>query len=110
MAAYALREKLNETARRIQELKEGCCTKTRDCMFDDLIRFVMEIQESMGRGLPHQMTEEERRKIVRSGEVLGKLAVGCCRPERIQSYSECIALLNEILFKSFALYEKTDQT
>ena len=102
MAAYALREKLNEAARRIQELKEGCCTKTRDCMFDDLIRFVREIHESMGRDLPHQMTEEEQRKIVRCGEVLGKLAVGCCRPERIQKYSECVVLLNIILFESLS--------
>ena len=105
MAAYALREKLNEVAQRIQELKEGCCTKTRDCMFDDLIRFVREIQESMATNALYQMTEEDRRKIVRCGEVLGKLAVGCCRPERIRSYSECIALLNDILFKSFAIRE-----
>ncbi len=91
----------------IQQLKVNCCTAGRYCIFDDLISYVGYVEDEFGKGVPHPIIYESQRKMIRAGEVLGKLAVSCCDSRRLANYSECIAELNEILFKSFNLSDQT---
>ena len=105
MTREGLLGKLGEAKQRIQALKDSCCTNTRHCMFDDLAKFVGDVEKGLAESEARPLAEAEQKKIADSGRVLGVLAVSCCIPERIQNYAECIALLNEILFKSFELKE-----
>lgn len=88
---------------KIRQLKTSCCTDSRYCMFDDLATFVTEVEEDTKSGSPHPILGDAQKKMIRTGEVLGKLAISCCVPERISSYSECVTLLNKILYRSFEL-------
>ena len=98
---------INEVKERVQKLKEGCCMPGRHCMFNDLIYYIEDVEQDLKSGGPHALVGEAQRKAVRSGEVLGKLAVSCCTQKRDEEYAECIRLLRRILFVSFLFSEDT---
>ena len=98
---------IGEVKERTRKLKDGCCMIGRHCMFNDLIYYIGDIEQDLKSGGPHALVGEAQRKAVRSGEVLGKLAVSCCTQKRDEEYAECIRLLRRILFVSFLFSEDT---
>ena len=92
---------IGEVKERVQKLKESCCMPGRHCMFDDLFRYIKDIEQDLKGCRPHALVGEAQRKAIRCGEVLGKLAVSCCTHKRNDEYAECIQLLRRIIFASF---------
>lgn len=103
-------DKISRAEILIEEAKKTCCTDQRDCMFDDLRRYLAEIKENMSTGAPHYMDAETQNKLARVGSVLGVLAIGCCKPEkRLPKYNKCTRLLNSAMRMSFELYESDEK-
>jgi len=100
-------ERVAHAKERIRELKLSCCDTARHCIFDDLLAYVDEVEQHMKTSEAHKLDGEAERKMLRCGEVLGKLSMGCCNPWRLSGYNECVALLNEVLLRSALFSKKT---